>query len=253
MADLLRETRRVDLQRKLKNAQARVARAERDVEDIEGELSTMAEEDAYDTIRSWRGVPNWPLLLQAEGATTSMYMLGQFMRERLGFMTSGMWGDTKQYAIHFGIASKDNPADAAAYVEKMRRNIEIILPYVTPHKPDGLRWFGINGEDTDGCALTLRLSEDLGIIKLVREVHTTVTDELSFETLGEALFHLQEKHPSHDAFEWLPSPADAPGGTGEALRYALTAFFEGCRTAGIPIEQAGFGSSPLLPDENAAA
>jgi len=38
MSDIKRETRRIDLRHRLRNAEARKSRAERDIEDIEGEL-----------------------------------------------------------------------------------------------------------------------------------------------------------------------------------------------------------------------
>lgn len=240
MVDLIRETQRADLKRKLKNAKARLSRAEADVDSLEDELSWLDEQDALDLIRSWRGVPDWSVLLEAERGM-SLYKLMDFMLDRLGFRSSGMWGDTKQVTLHFGIAAKDDPTEAAAYVARIRRTIEQIAPFVLPHG-DGLLWFGINGADTDNCALELRMSPDLKSVKIVRLHYGEIDEEQVFSGLGEALFHLQDKHPSDDAFEWHQDPADAPGGTGEYLRLALSAFFDGCRSAGIPIEHAGFGA-----------
>ena len=239
MADIRRETQRADLRRKLRNARARLSRAEADVRDLEADLSWMGEQDDLDMIRSWRGVPDWSALLQTRDGMC-LHMLRSFMLERLGFHSPMTWGDVGQAVLYFGVASKEDPAEGAAYVARIRRTIEQIAPFMLPHPSDGLLWFGISGDDTDNCGVELRIAPDLVSAVKISRLHSGVTmDEHTFSGLGEALFYIQDKHPSNDAFEARRDPADYGGYSGDCLRLALEAFFDGCRSAGIPVEGAG--------------
>jgi hypothetical protein len=246
MADISRETRRADLQRELRNAKARLARAERVIGNIKDELASMDGEDALDLIRSWRGVPDWSALLEAERGM-HRYMLANFLLQRMGLSNSGIWSDTKQIAVSVGVPTSADPVLANAAVARRRAALETVVPFILPtHNTSACR-FHVLGRGIEDFALILRLSPDLASVSLARLVFRSVEEEIQFATLGEALIHIQAEYPCYDvADEWRPNPDHAPGETGEALRRALTAFIEGCRSAGMPIEAAEVGSFPVV-------
>ncbi|MAD35254.1 MAG: hypothetical protein CMO30_08910 [Tistrella sp.] len=235
-------TKRADLKRRLKNAKARLARAEADVRDLEGELEGLDHQETLATIQGWRGVPNWSLLLDSEWGGMARHMLCGFMLDRMGLCHGGSWSDTMQDVIAIGVYADSDPARAAEYVARLRASIEAVAPFVLPHE-DGMLWFAIDGEGMDGFALTMRTSPDLGIVRIDQMRHGHVDGSEHLATLGEALFHLQVAHPiGWNRFEDHRHPNEAPGESGDALREALIAFMEGCRTAGTPIELSNVGT-----------
>lgn len=230
-----RERRRRELERRLKNARARLNRAERDVEALEGELSELNEQDSLDLIRSWGGVPDWSVLLQPNRGMC-LYMLAGFLLERIGLREPmGVSAATNQFGVTIGVAAKKDPGAAADYVNRIRQSIEMLVPFIRPHE-DGLLRFQVAGANIEDCALELRVSPDLATAKLVCLVFGRVVEEIAFDGgLGEALFYIQEMHPGYDVFEDPRDPATAPGDSGEALRAAIEAFVEGARQAGRPV------------------
>lgn len=232
--DVLRESKRSELKRKLRNAKARLVRAEAAIDDIESELSWLEHDDTLDIIRSWRGAPNWSLLLNTTWGGMLRYMLCDFFLERMGFGHCGTWSDTGQDVITIGVHNPLDPTTASSYVSRLRKSIEAIAGFVQPHE-DGNLWFSIDGDNIEGFALTLRVSPDLLAVKIDRMHYGDVEDTEHFATLGEALFDLQQNYPvSRSRFDDYRHPTDAPGDSGEALREALTAFLDGCRRENVP-------------------
>lgn len=232
-----RENERKDVERRLRNARVRLKRAKSDVEDLEGQLAVLDEEDALDLIKSWRGVPDWSALLRSETAI-HLYMLKSFFLEKMGLSHRGKWTDIDQTVVSVGVADPKEPEAAVSYVSRIAAAIETVLPHFVIHD-DGLAWFNVHGRGIEGFALELRVAPDLSVVKILRLVYQRVKEEMVFDGLNDALFHLQGKHPASDAFEDPSDPAHAPGQSGQALREALSAFLEGCRSAGAPVDLAG--------------
>jgi hypothetical protein len=233
--DLLRATKEADLRRRLRNAKERERRAKAEIDEIESELTWMAEQEMLDLIKSWRGVPDWSTLLISEQGM-ALYGLANFMLGRMGLWTSNMWSDTKQIGIAISVAAKEDAGEAVTQVANVREAIEKISPHVLPHDDDGRLWFIVNGESIENCAVELRVSPDLSDIHLVTLHFGQIIEDLPFSVLGEALYHIQTEYPGMDMFEDQTDPSHAPGYSGEMLRLALTAFIEGCRSAGLPID-----------------
>jgi hypothetical protein len=185
-------------------------------------------------------VPEWRVLLVAEQGM-ALYGLMNFMLGRMGLWNSGMWSDTKQVTVTITVAPKDDLNDAVAQVAKIRESIEKIAPFVVPHE-DGRLWFTVHGDNIENCGVELRMLPDLSDVHLVTLHYGEIIEDLRFEVIAEALYHIQSEYPGQDWFEDRADPADAPGYSGEMLRMALTAFIEGCRSAGLPIEENIFGA-----------
>jgi len=248
-----RETRRSDLRRRLRNAAARKLRAEAEIEDVEGELAWMDEQEDLDLFRSWRGKPDWDALLKGKG-TTCRYMLANYFAEWMGLRLLGLRTDTDQQAIGLSVPTSEDSALAGEVVERRRRAIEAIAPFIIPARTTSTIRFNVYGTNVDGFALELRLSRDLSDISLVKMQWGGVVEATPFATIGEALIHIQTTYPAGDvADEVGPQAEDAPGQTGDALRAALAAFLDGCRSAGMPLEHPGFrhGSASARPTEGA--
>jgi hypothetical protein len=219
----------------LRNAKSKLARAEREVEFVEGEIYALDEEENLATIRSWRGKPDWPAIMRS-GVMTSTWMLRKAFLERMGFRIGNDWSDVDQCVVHVQVPAGTDPASSAAHVDRVRNSIEMLLPALVPHA-DGLVWFGISGENIENCAMELKVSRDLTQVQVVTMRHQRAVEVVECAGLGDALYHIQSRYPTEDEESYVTDPATAPGDTGEALRRAVTAYVEGCRIAGMPIQE----------------
>lgn len=236
MTDLVRETRRTDLRRRLRNAKARKQRAEAEIDQIEADLDALEAVDTLALIRSWRGKLDWKALLEPNQGM-HLFMLASFCLDRLGLTIGGIWTDTGHSVIRLSVPTSSDHELAAAVIRQRWNGIETIAPYIKPTE-DGTRRFMVF--QSDGDALVLHLSADLTVIRLSETAHPTMGDHQAFATIGEALLHIQTQHPGGDAAEWATpiDPLHYPGDSGVALREALTAYLDGCRSAGLPVEHA---------------
>lgn len=243
MSHLLRETRRTELNRRLRNAKARLARAESEIADIQGELDSLQELEALDLLRSWRGIVDWPALMRRH-LPTSIYMLRGHLLDRMGLRSGFDWADIDEPMLSISVPAASDAGEATRHVERVRGAVEFMLPFMKPHN-DGRVWFTVIGEGLENYGIELRMTPDQSTVSLTRAMMGRVHSEEICDGLGDALVRIQSTWPGDPEISEGPvDPNAMPGETGQALRQAMRAFVEGCRGAGVPVSDNESFSTP---------
>jgi hypothetical protein len=236
-----------DLERRLTNVRRRQRRAEKDANDIEAELDALRLEQDCETVRSWRGVPDWTELLKGNNGMV-FFQLGSLLLERIGLSDAGVHAETGQRVISKIIFTHTDPEIAEKLACKAKTALESIPLEVQPSR-DGM--ICVRVHNCDAYSVSLLLSPDRSKIYLAWSSWGTETERETFATLGEAIIYAQENFADQaddDCLEDYVTDIDAYAPdtySGYWMRRGVEALIEGCRTAGAPLPDGAWEPAAL--------
>ena len=171
-------------EQKLAEKNKELRSAERKANRASAVVSNLREEISMEQLRLWGGNPNL-VELMASGGTMVFYRALEAIAESWGFGIGGMWADTKQTVLRFGL----NRSEIGG-VERVADGIRYFAPAMKTIKGGWVR-FGVSTPNDPDCAWSLRYSKVRGNAQVVREVYCQEDKVLDFKTLDEALRYIE--------------------------------------------------------------
>lgn len=169
---------------KLAEASKELRIAERKEKRASNAVSALREEISMEHIRRWGRSPDLAELMKAKGTTVFYSALGA-IAESKGFHIGGIWSDTNQRVIGFGL----NRGEIGA-VERVADGIRYFAPAMETIKGGWVK-FNVSHHDSESCAWELRYAKKGGNAQLVRMVHGYEDQTLDFKSLNEALRNIE--------------------------------------------------------------
>lgn len=182
---------------KASEARAELKKAERRSERADDEVATLRDEYDRERLRLWGDSPDVAALLAPEGSMV-LYYAGQTLAESRGLGFGMQWADTKQTVLHVRL----NRGEAGA-VERAAAAVRYFAPFIKAKA--GMKRFGVQHRESSDFALELRYSPKSGTAHIVRMHHGFEDGKQTFQSLEEALRHIEAHH-------WLEDIIDMPAG-----------------------------------------
>lgn len=182
---------------KASEARAELKKAERRSERADEAVAALRQEYDQERLRLWGDSPDVAALLAPEGSMC-LYYAGQALAESRGLGFGMQWADTKQTVLHVRL----NRGEAGA-VERAAAAVRYFAPFVKAKA--GMKRFGVQHRESGDFALELRYSSKSGAAQLVRMRHGFEDSSQSFQSLEQALRHIEAHH-------WIEDIIDMPAG-----------------------------------------
>lgn len=164
---------------------AEIKKLERKADIAYSTICNIEEELAELEVRSWGGIPNWKVLLQAKNSMFMYHALEHCLNEIGLHMGFGIWSDNSEKIVAIALDSGDTGA-----VARNAAAMRAVAPHMKPHK-GGWVWFNIHHHCMSDCAWTLRIALKTGKVELVQEVHFSEEQRIECATLEAALAYVQ--------------------------------------------------------------
>lgn len=182
---------------KASEARADLKKAERRSDRADEAVAALRDEYDRERLRLWGDSPDVAALLAPDGSMC-LYYAGQALAESRGLGFGMQWADTKQTVLHVRL----NRGESGA-VERAASAIRYFEPFVKAKA--GLKRFGVQHRESGDFALELHYSPKSGAAKLIR-MHLGFQDSAQpFQTLDQALRHIEAHH-------WIEDIIDMPAG-----------------------------------------
>lgn len=207
--------RLTELRAQLDVAEQRLAETSKDLKAAERRnerasevVGGLREEIALETLRQWGDKPDLAALLDARASTTVFYRALTALAEDKGLFVGGMWGDTKQHAMRFGL----NRSELGA-VERIADAIRYFAPAMKSIKGVRGGWvrFAVSHRDPERCAWELHFSPKKAGAQLARLTFGSIDEILPFTTLEAALRHVEEHLWLESVIDHLPDALEFHG------------------------------------------
>ncbi len=201
LAALSRRLERAE--QKLTDANKELRIAERREERASNAVSSLREEIALEKLRLWGDEPDLAELMTSyrKNSTMVFYKALEAVAASRGFYIGGMWADTKQTVLRFGL----NRSEIGG-IERVAAGIRYFAPSMKNIKGGWVR-FAVSTRDCDSCAWSLRYSKVRGNAQVVREVYCQEDKVLGFKTLDEALRYIEANLWVEDIIDAQPAAA----------------------------------------------
>ena len=187
-------------EQKLAEANKELRNAERKADRASGVVSNLREEIALEQLRMWGDKPDLAeLMASGKNSTMVFYKALEAVAGSRGFYIGGMWADTKQTALRFGL----NRSEIGG-IERVAAGIRYFAPSMKAIKGGWVR-FAVSSRDSGSCAWSLLYSRKRGNARLVREVHCRADKTLDFGTLDEALRYVEANLWVEDVIDAEPA------------------------------------------------
>lgn len=180
------EHKLAQVNKELRNVERRAERADGNVRALRGQI-------AREKLRQWGSNPNLAELMEADSKSSTMvfYLALEAVAASRGFGIGGMWADTKQTVLRFGLNRRE-----IGGVERVASGIRFFAPSMRTIKGGWVR-FAVTTRDSESCAWSLLYSKRRGAARLVRDVYGQQDQALDFDVLEEALRYV-EAHLWHE-------------------------------------------------------
>lgn len=182
---------------KASEARAELKKAERRSDRADEAVAALRDEYDRERLRLWGNSPDVAELLAPDGSMC-LYYAGQALAESRGLGFGMQWSDTKQTVLHVRL----NRGEAGA-VERTAAAVRYFLPYVKAKA--GVKRFAVQHRESGEFALELHLAPKSGTAKIVRMRMGFEDSTQSFQSLEQALRHIEAHH-------WIEDIIDMPAG-----------------------------------------
>lgn len=174
-------------EQKLAEVNKELRSAERKADRASAVVSNLREEIALEKLRLWGDKPDLAELMASDRKNSTMvfYEALEAVAGSRGFYIGGMWADTKQTVLRFGL----NRSEIGG-IERVAEGIRYFAPSMKTIKGGWVR-FAVSSRDSESCAWSLRYSKVRGNAQVVREVYCQEDKVLDFKTLDEALRYIE--------------------------------------------------------------
>lgn len=173
-------------EQKLAEADKELRNAERKAERASAAVSNLREKIALEKLRLWGEKPDLAeLMASGRDSTVVFYKALEAVAASRGFYIGGMWADTNQTVLGFGL----NRSEIGG-IERVAAGIRYFAPSMKTIKGGWVR-FSVSSRDSGSCAWSLLYSRKRGNARLVRDVYCQADKTLDFDTLDEALRYVE--------------------------------------------------------------
>ena len=141
-------------EQKLAEANKELRSAERKADRASAVVSNLREEIALEKLRLWGDKPDLAELMASDRKNSTMvfYKALEAVAASRGFYIGGMWSDTKQTVLGFGL----NRSEIGG-IERVAEGIRYFAPSMKTIKGGWVR-FAVSSLDSESCAWSLRYS-----------------------------------------------------------------------------------------------
>lgn len=176
--------------------------AERRADRAGAVVSNLYEEIAMEKLRQWGDNPNLAELMDSSrNSTMVFYRALEAVADSRGFHIGGMWADTEQTVLRFGLNRRE-----IGGVERVADAILFFAPSMKTIKGGWVR-FAVSSRDTESCSWSLLYSPKRGKARLVRDVFCHQDKVLDFTTLDECLRYIEANLWVEDIIDVEPTAA----------------------------------------------
>ena len=190
-------------EQKLAEANKELRSAERKADRASAVVSNLHEEIALEKLRLWGDKPDLAELMASDRKNSTMvfYKALEAVAASRGFYIGGMWADTKQTVLRFGL----NRSEIGG-IERVAAGIRYFAPSMKTIKGGWVR-FAVSSRDSESCSWSLLYSKARGSARLVRDVYCHEDKVLDFNTLDEALRYVEANLWVEDIIDAEPAAA----------------------------------------------